>query len=154
MRIAVVGDLQYEKGENISVVADDIAKLNADTVILLGDYGYWDGFGTYEVFKEVYDEFSGIGCKSLVPVIGNHDVQNEAGERLLKSGTVAKNYTRAFGMSPENQILEFESFRIFCLHTAGQISSKTCYYDNSCTACRLWTYNCSNGTCQSSKCVS
>lgn len=120
MRIAVVGDLQYQKGENISLVADDIAKLNADTVILLGDYGYWDGFGTYEVFKEVYDEFSRIGCKSLVPVIGNHDVQNEAGERLIKSGTLAENYTRAFGMSPENQILEFESFRIFCLHTEVQ----------------------------------
>lgn len=120
MRIAVVGDLQYQKGENISPIADDIAELNADAVILLGDYGYWDGFGTYEVFSEVADEFERIGCKYFVPIIGNHDVQNEAGERLIKSGTVAGNYKKAFGMNPENQILEFEKFRIFCIHTEVQ----------------------------------
>lgn len=120
MRIAVVGDLQYQNGENISLIADDIAALNADTVILLGDYGYWDGFGTYEVFSEVANEFKRIGCKYFVPIIGNHDVQNEAGERLIKSGTVAENYRKAFGIKPENQILEFENFRIFCIHTEVQ----------------------------------
>lgn len=120
MRIAIVGDLQYEKGEDISHVADDIEGLNPDVVILLGDYGYWDGFGTYEVFSEVAKEFERVNCKYFVPIIGNHDVQNEAGERLIKSGTVAKNYKKAFGRSPENQILEFENFRIFCIHTEVQ----------------------------------
>ncbi len=120
MRIAVVGDLQYQKGEDISLVADDIAQLDADAVILLGDYGYWDGFGTYEVFSEVANEFEKIGCKYFVPIIGNHDVQNEAGERLIKAGTVEENYKKAFRIKPENQILEFEKFRIFCLHTEVQ----------------------------------
>lgn len=120
MRIAVVGDLQYEKGEDISKIADDIKNLAPDAVILLGDYGYWDGFGTYEVFSEVAKEFNQIDCKYFVPIIGNHDVQNEAGERLIKSGTVAENYKKAFGKTPENQILEFENFRIFCIHTEVQ----------------------------------
>lgn len=120
MRIAIVGDLQYEKGENISHIADDINNLAPDAVILLGDYGYWDGFGTYDVFSEVEKEFKRINCEYFVPVIGNHDVQNEAGERLIKAGTVGKNYEKAFGIKPENQILEFEKFRIFCLHTEVQ----------------------------------
>ena len=50
MRIAIVGDLQYYEGENIDDIAEEIASLKPDTVILLGDYGYWDGFGCYEVF--------------------------------------------------------------------------------------------------------
>lgn len=126
MRIVIVGDLQYQRGENISPIVDDIAGLNADTVILLGDYGYWDGFGTYEVFSEIANQFERIGCKYFVPIIGNHDVQNEAGERLIKSGTVAENYKKAFGMNPESQILEFENFRIFCIHT--EIQKKGDFY--------------------------
>lgn len=120
MRIAVVGDLQYEKGEDLTEIVEDIAGLNADIIILLGDYGYWDGFGTYEVFSEISNSFKKSGCKHIVPIIGNHDVQNEAGERLVKAGTVANNYKKAFGFYPENQFLEFDNFRVFCLHTEVQ----------------------------------
>ena len=40
MRIAVVGDIQYRKGEDITEIAQDISALEPDTVIIVGDYGY------------------------------------------------------------------------------------------------------------------
>lgn len=52
MRIAIVGDLQYEKGESISGIIDDINTLNPDNIIFLGDYGYFDGYGSPENFMD------------------------------------------------------------------------------------------------------
>jgi len=116
MKIAIVGDLQYWEGESIDEIVTDINSLEVDGVILLGDYGYWDGFGSYDVFSQVADAFSKLSCKVFMPLIGNHDVQYEAGGWRYERGTVTENYTRAFGRKPENCVLEFDSFRIFCIH--------------------------------------
>lgn len=119
MRIAIVGDLQYWEGESVEDIVNDLITLNPDAVVILGDYGYWNGFGSYEVFSHINSEFSRIGCK-IIPLVGNHDVQWEAGERKVKEGFVRDNYLKAFGDYPVTQIMDFENFRVICIHTEPQ----------------------------------
>lgn len=127
MRIAVVGDLQYRKGEDITEIAQDISALEADTVIIVGDYGYWDGFGSYEVFSDIENAFRKVKCRQFLPLLGNHDVQFEAGEVYMKKGTVAANYQQAFGQAPENRLLDFGSFQILCIHMEPQPKEDFCF---------------------------
>ncbi len=131
MKIAIVGDLQYFEGESIDGIAEEINSLEPDVVILLGDYGYWDGFGSYEVFSQIDEAFKKLKCKTFLPLIGNHDVQYEAGGWRFERGTVSGNYTRAFGREPENCVLEFELFRILCFHMDVQ-EKDDFYYVNEC----------------------
>lgn len=135
MRIVIVGDLQYEKNERIDGIAADVNSLLPDVAVLLGDYGYWDGFGSYEVFAQIASAFRDVPYR-VIPLLGNHDVQYEAGEWKFRPGTVAENYKKAFGYLPENQVLEFEDFRIFCLHTDCQKKGDfwfkyECYMNNA-----------------------
>lgn len=130
MRIAIVGDLQYREDESVENIALELKAINPDTVVILGDYGYWDGFGSYEVFKHIDTEFSKIGCK-VIPLVGNHDVQRAAGGRLAPVGSVEENYLKAFGDYPVCQILDFESFRVFCLHMETQKEGDF-YFENEC----------------------
>lgn len=120
MRIVIIGDMQYEEGERIGSIAQDIDSLRPDIVILLGDYGTWENYGSYETFRAIREVFGGIHCQTLIPLLGNHDVQYEAGRGKYPKGTVARNYERAFGIAPVNRILEFEQFRILCVHTDVQ----------------------------------
>lgn len=119
MRIAIVGDLQYREGESVESIAQDIAELKPDSIIILGDYGYWRGFGSSEVFCHIAEAFSRTGC-IVVPVIGNHDVQWAAGGRRDPVGSVEENYLKAFGDYPVLKVLDFENFRIFCIHMETQ----------------------------------
>lgn len=120
MRIVITGDIQYEEGEKIESIARDIDRLQPDIVILLGDYGTWENYGSYEAFQAIRDAFGSIRCQRLIPLLGNHDVQYEAGRGKYPPGTVSQNYERAFGTAPVNRILEFERFRILCVHTDVQ----------------------------------
>lgn len=131
MRIVIVGDLQFKRGESINDIARDISELSPDYTILLGDYGYWECFGSYEVFSEVSKAFKMAGVKKLIPLIGNHDVQNEAGERLVKSGFVWENFKKAFGYYPENKVLEFDDFRVFCINIEPQ-KKDSFYFEYEC----------------------
>ena len=130
MRIAIVGDLQYKEGESVEIIALDLADVKPDAVVIVGDYGYWEGFGSYEVFKHIDTEFTKTGCR-VIPLIGNHDVQRAAGGRLAPVGSVEDNYLKAFGDYPACQILDFESFRVFCLHMETQREGDF-YFENEC----------------------
>ena len=123
MRIAVVGDIQYRKGEDITEIAQDISALEPDTVIIVGDYGYWDGFGSYEVFREIENAFRQVKCRQFIPLLGNHDVQFEAGEVYMKKGTVAANYQQAFGQAPEKQAAGFRKLSD-SLHSHGTAAQR------------------------------
>jgi len=120
MRIVILGDLQYRRNEIIDGIVDDVKSLLPDVVILLGDYGYIDGFGSYEVFSHIASVFKEVQCQEFIPLLGNHDVQYEAGNIKWASGTVSSNYTRAFGFPPQNRIIDSDNFRIFCFHTDVQ----------------------------------
>ena len=70
MRIAIVGDLQYEKDESLDTVAAEIAALHPDHTILVGDYGYWDIFGSYEAFHRVAAAFERAGIPRPLALVG------------------------------------------------------------------------------------
>ncbi len=116
MRIAIVGDLQYEKGESISGIIDDINTLNPDNIIFLGDYGYFDGYGSPENFMDFAVAFKKLNCKNYIPLLGNHDWPWESGGRKLAKGTVISGYTKAFGYPPKNRFLDFGTFCVFCIN--------------------------------------
>lgn len=131
MRIAIVGDLQYEKTESLEDVAREIAALQPDYTVLVGDYGYWEIFGSYAAFQRVAAAFEKAGIAHPIAIVGNHDVQNESGERQMPCGTVAANYAQAFDCPPKNTVLEFDTFRVICVHIEPQKPGDF-YYEYEC----------------------
>ena len=132
MRIAIIGDLQNDTIDNIKKVAEDISALSPDYVIAVGDYGMYDTMVTYENFSEIAKAFLDVKCKEFVPLLGNHDVQFENGEIKYAPGTVYKNYTDAFGFSPDNRIIETDSLVICCVHLNPQTKERYIHI-NECT---------------------
>ncbi|MBQ7915452.1 MAG: metallophosphoesterase family protein [Firmicutes bacterium] len=131
MRVVLVGDLQYRAGEKIDHIVDEINTLEADAVIVLGDYAYGEIFGAYEAFDTIAQAFKNLNCGTFIPMVGNHDVQHEAGECIYPNGRAAANYEKAFGKKPCNQVLEFEDFRVFIIHSDSQ-KKGDCWTVNEC----------------------
>ncbi len=131
MRIAIIGDLQFGKGQRLGTLPEEIDALSPDLVVVVGDYGYGSAFGDYEVLSVAAEDLRKIRCKELIPLLGNHDVQWEAGEERYKAGTVRAAYTRAFGFPPENRVIDCGSFNLICLHTDIQTKEEfICHYEN------------------------
>lgn len=114
MRTVIVGDLQYNGREDISHIVNDIAELNADNVILLGDYGDCDNKNKAEEFECVAGQVRKLNVKNLIAILGNHDVQHEI-MNLSDIGTAEKELSLQFGVKHTNAFLEFEELSIFCL---------------------------------------
>lgn len=131
MRVVLVGDLQYRAGESIDHVVEDVNTLHGDAVIVLGDYAYGEIFGAYEAFETIAKAFKALQCPVFIPMVGNHDVQHEAGECIYPNGRAAANYEKAFGKKPCNQVLEFEDFRVFIVHSDSQ-KKGDCWTVNEC----------------------
>lgn len=130
MRIVITGDLQYEEHESIGKIAEDILSLEPDYVICLGDYGRWETFGSYQAFYEIGKAFESLEEERLIPLLGNHDIQYEAGRGKFPHGTIRNNYQRAFGFFPKNRVLEFEQFKVICMHIDIQPQNDFhCFYE-------------------------
>lgn len=124
MRIAVIGDLQYSQDESIENIVEDINSIKPDITVLLGDYGDWNKYGSYEAFSAIKTVFSKLNCKNIIPLMGNHDLQYENGLGKFPKGTAAENYKKAFGFYPENQFTDCNGVRIFCINLECQPEGK------------------------------
>lgn len=76
MRIALIGDLQYRDGEDerISRAMDQVAALQPDLAVSLGDYGGYGKLGMLQGFRECAEFLNRLHCP-VVPLMGNHDVE-------------------------------------------------------------------------------
>lgn len=126
MRIFFLGDPQYSPEDYPALrrIGLDIASASPDLTIVLGDYGIGADNGTGRGFEDALGRI-GPFPEATIFMLGNHDVQGEAGERYVPSGTVRESYRKAFGCYPENRFLEFPDFRVFVINLDIQ---PVCHY--------------------------
>lgn len=114
MRTVIVGDLQYKVQEDVTHIVDDIISLNADNVILLGDYGNCDNPNKFEEFANIANAFKKLKVKNFVPLLGNHDVQHEI-MQISDIGSAEEILKNTFNIQKANAFLEFEEFSVYCM---------------------------------------
>lgn len=116
MRIVVIGDLQYQQGEEESVreAMRNIAALHPDLTIAMGDYGSHKNAGSEAGIKAVYNMLLECGG-SLRMLVGNHDLQIETGTGSGAAGSIERLVRSLCGVSSTHGVLEFAGFRLLFL---------------------------------------
>lgn len=116
MRVVVIGDLQYQQGEEETIRATmrSIAALHPDLTIAMGDYGSHMNMGSEIGIKTVYDMILECGGQ-LRMLIGNHDLQNETGSDNEVIGSVERWVRNLCGVGSTHGVLEFADFRLLFL---------------------------------------
>lgn len=117
MRIALVGDLQYLsiENENIIPMMKQIAALQPDFAVLMGDIG--GGIPrTYEGFRETVELAQHLHCPYHV-ILGNHDVElsPQKEEQFDSVGT----YRKVFATEPNTAFVKDDVLYI-CLSVESQ----------------------------------
>ncbi|MCI8622128.1 MAG: hypothetical protein HFG26_00530 [Provencibacterium sp.] len=116
MRIVVIGDLQYQQGEEESVRATmrSIAALHPDLTVAMGDYGSHQSAGSEAGIKTVYDMLLECGGE-LRMLVGNHDLQIETGTGAGAVGSIERLVRSLCGVDSTHGVLEYAGFRLLFL---------------------------------------
>ena len=96
-RIAVLGDLHYERFERRDYIAvrKQLSKLGLDLVVQLGDHGGYSHCGTRQSFEEGREFLQGMG-KPFHTLIGNHDLE---GPEFATDAESVAGFCQAFSYS-------------------------------------------------------
>ena len=119
MRIAVIGDLQFRRGEEESI-AESLAQVRAlapDYAVAMGDYcvyGEPDRGARWRVCAELLEE---MGVRYM-PLLGNHDTEFMEGARNeLRIGAW---YQAAFGRAERDALISADGVHLLCLSLSAQ----------------------------------
>lgn len=134
MRIVVVGDfhLDHTPIELSRQAMRDIARVAPDQVIALGDYGDRDHIGTPEGLRQAF-ELLKFTDAPVLPLLGNHDLQNEIGRNSLPHGTMEQAARGLWGVKETSFVLENDFLRIIGV----SLTSWTCEYPLSPNECHV-----------------
>ena len=116
MRIVVIGDLQYQQGEEESIRATmrGVAALHPDLTIAMGDCGSNKDAGSEAGIKAAYDMLRECGGQ-LRMLVGNHDLQIETGTGSGAVGSIERTVRSLCGLDSTHGVLEFADFRLLFL---------------------------------------
>ncbi len=116
MRIVVIGDLQYQQGEEESIRATmrGVAALHPDLTIAMGDCGSNKDAGSEAGIKAAYDMLLECGGQ-LRMLVGNHDLQIETGTGSGAVGSIERTVRSLCGLDSTHGVLEFADFRLLFL---------------------------------------
>lgn len=119
MRIAVIGDLQYAKGEEPLILRRlaQLADHRPDLAIAMGDYGRSDTLHTAQGFFDCAALLRDSGMK-VMPLLGNHDVEFERGQRAAHEPM--RWYREAFDRESADAVYVSDGVRCLCLSMAMQ----------------------------------
>lgn len=132
LRIVVLGDFQFDLSEAYLTESamDDVAKVEPDLVVTLGDYGCNGLLGKPQGIEQAYSYLSVIG-RTIRPILGNHDLQYETGDNIFQHGTMNNVLCNLFKVSDHHGVMEFDQFRLFFISTDPQ-PPESCYYSQEC----------------------
>lgn len=133
MRIVILGDFhidakQLELTEN---AMEDIARVDPDLVIPLGDFGRNGRIGRPDGLMEAHSYLKKTGAP-LRPIMGNHDLERESGGQQTH-GTMQQAFLDIFALTEPYGVLEFPEWRLFFASTEPQ-PANDCYDVQECYA--------------------
>lgn len=115
-RIAVLGDWQYAigEGDTLTPYLENINTLRPDVTVVIGDYGDHNEFGTPAGIYAAARHFQALDCPTVIPILGNHDLQYEHRASRFPFGTMENALTDAFGLAAKNTVYDGDGFRLLC----------------------------------------
>ncbi len=119
MKIAVIGDLQFPRGEE-GLVAEGLAHLRAlkpDLAVAMGDYSVYGAADRGEMWRECAALLDASGMPHM-PLLGNHDTEYDPGQRARV--TVDQWYRGAFGRTEKDALISAGGVHCLCLSLAVQ----------------------------------
>lgn len=129
--IAVLGDfhLKLEELELSRDAVDDIRREAPDLVVPLGDFGPGEEIGTTRGLERAWELLSRIGAP-IHPILGNHDLQVETGQKQAP-GTMERRLCELAGMEASCGFVEHDRFRLLFVTTEYQ-PEETCWSVQEC----------------------
>lgn len=133
MRIVILGDFHIDAKqlELTDSAMEDIARVDPDLVIPLGDFGRNGRIGRPDGLMEAHSYLKKTGAP-LRPIMGNHDLERESGGQQTH-GTMQQAFLDIFALTEPYGVLEFPEWRLFFASTEPQ-PANDCYDVQECYA--------------------
>lgn len=133
MRIVILGDFHIDAKqlELTESAMEDIARVDPDLVIPLGDFGRNGRIGRPDGLMEAHSYLEKTGAP-LRPIMGNHDLERESGGQQTH-GTMQQAFLDIFALPEPYGVLEFPEWRLFFASTEPQ-PADDCYDVQECYA--------------------
>ena len=133
LRIVILGDFHIDAKqlELTESAMEDIARVDPDLVIPLGDFGRNGRIGQPDGLVEAHSYLKKTGTP-LRPIMGNHDLERESGGQQTH-GTMQQAFLDIFALTEPYGVLEFPEWRLFFASTEPQ-PANDCYDVQECYA--------------------
>lgn len=132
MRIVVLGDfhMHADQLDLTEAAMEDVAACRPDLVIPLGDFGGSGKIGRVAGLDQAKEYLDKIGAP-LRPILGNHDIEREAGDGPQPQGTMERAFLERFGLESAYGFWEEDAFRLLFASTDPQ-PADSCYQVQEC----------------------